>query len=149
MEEASRLRSSLAPRWPRTRRCSPEGLVGCACPALTIPIVRFEFPITWPRRCYSTTSVALGADLLTLLPMLACLPYPTPPPGHVLHCLRDYDGDGDLDVIMTSVGSKTQLHRNNGGDSFEKVAGNTLVNEVTAYRLAIADFDGDGTHWRI
>ncbi|MEI6340679.1 MAG: VCBS repeat-containing protein, partial [Verrucomicrobiota bacterium] len=54
----------------------------------------------------------------------------------------DVEGDGDLDLIVNSVGGGTVLHRNDGKGRFAKAA---LLNPGKGgMSLALADYDGDG-----
>ncbi|MGE3312698.1 MAG: FG-GAP repeat domain-containing protein [Limisphaerales bacterium] len=54
----------------------------------------------------------------------------------------DSDGDGDLDLLVNSVGGGTQLFVNNGKGRFEH--GPVLNADRGGTSLALADFDGDG-----
>ncbi len=59
--------------------------------------------------------------------------------------LADLDGDGDLDLIVNSVGQGTLLFFNNGRGAFAAPnAGSTLNRGLGGSSLAIADVDGDG-----
>ncbi|MCU0867691.1 MAG: VCBS repeat-containing protein [Planctomycetes bacterium] len=63
--------------------------------------------------------------------------------------LRDFDGDGDLDVLS---GTESGYHStpsavfftNNGNGSFTDVTAQRIPADPNAYGLAVADFDGDG-----
>lgn len=54
----------------------------------------------------------------------------------------DLDGDGDLDLIVNSIGQGTQIFFNDGKGHFTKVA--VLNPNRGAMSLALADIDGDG-----
>ncbi len=59
----------------------------------------------------------------------------------------DYDDDGDLDVLIGSLGnSGEKLYRNNGGGSFTNV--NAQIQTITdsTLDLAVGDIDGDGDY---
>ena len=59
-------------------------------------------------------------------------------------CAADYDGDGDLDLLVTNFGPN-RLYRNNGDGTFTDVAEQAGV-ACPGYNTsaAFADFDGDG-----
>jgi predicted nucleotidyltransferase len=58
----------------------------------------------------------------------------------------DYDGDGDLDILLTGDKSTNQpisrIYRNNGADSFEDI--NAGLEGVDNSSVAWGDYDGDG-----
>ncbi|HEV8542643.1 MAG TPA: VCBS repeat-containing protein, partial [Verrucomicrobiae bacterium] len=54
----------------------------------------------------------------------------------------DLDGDGDLDLVVNSVGGGTQIFFNDGKGHFTRVA--VLNSNHGAMSLALADIDGDG-----
>ena len=55
----------------------------------------------------------------------------------------DLDGDGDLDLVVNTVGNGTRIFSNNGSGGFQ--ASPTLLNErVGGMTIASADVDGDG-----
>lgn len=58
----------------------------------------------------------------------------------------DYDGDGDLDLYITTRGRQSNLlFRNEGGESLERVTRGPLVESATGASMACwADVDGDG-----
>jgi len=57
--------------------------------------------------------------------------------------LADIDGDGDLDLTVSSVGGGTIIHVNDGKGRFSR---STLLNpDRCGTSLAFADFDGDGS----
>ena len=57
--------------------------------------------------------------------------------------LADIDGDGDLDLTVSSVGGGTLIHVNDGKGRFSRSA---LLNpDRCGTSLAFADFDGDGS----
>ncbi len=56
--------------------------------------------------------------------------------------LADLDGDGDLDLIVNSVGGGTEVFFNDGKGHFTKIASLNL--NKGGMSLALADIDGDG-----
>jgi hypothetical protein len=54
----------------------------------------------------------------------------------------DLDGDGDLDLVVNSVATGTEIFFNDGTGHFTKVA--TLNPDHAGMSLALADIDGDG-----
>jgi hypothetical protein len=58
----------------------------------------------------------------------------------------DVDGDGDLDLIVTSMGGRNSLFRNDGAGKFtDATAGSGFVGEGRgSTTAALADVDGDG-----
>jgi hypothetical protein len=61
--------------------------------------------------------------------------------------LEDFDGDGDLDVMFSSIGLKDQLRffRNNGDGSFtDRTVEAGLIGEVGGLNLIHSDFNNDG-----
>jgi len=61
--------------------------------------------------------------------------------------MEDFDGDGNLDVMCSSIGFRDQLRlfHNNGDGSFtERTAEAGLVGEVGGLNLIQADFNNDG-----
>lgn len=59
--------------------------------------------------------------------------------------LADLDGDGDLDLIVNSVGGGTRLFLNDGTGKFHEVtAASGLASAAGSMSFAIADIDGDG-----
>ncbi|MCI0541367.1 MAG: CRTAC1 family protein [Verrucomicrobiales bacterium] len=61
--------------------------------------------------------------------------------------LEDFDGDGNLDVMFSSIGLRDQMRyfRNNGDGSFiEKTAEAGLIGEVGGLNLIQSDFNNDG-----
>jgi len=55
----------------------------------------------------------------------------------------DYDGDGDLDVIIASLGSTERLLQNNGG-FLSLVSGALTPIPDSSLDVEVGDFDGDG-----
>src|ERR1051326_4046858 len=59
--------------------------------------------------------------------------------------LADIDGDGDLDLLVTSMGGGTRIFENRGNGRFEEVTARAGVASQTAgTSMALADIDGDG-----
>ncbi|MBN9693461.1 MAG: VCBS repeat-containing protein [Verrucomicrobia bacterium] len=59
--------------------------------------------------------------------------------------LADVEGDGDLDLLLNSVGGGTQCWRNDGTGKFRNVTSESgLASRSGASSLALADVDGDG-----
>ncbi|MAE65245.1 MAG: hypothetical protein CMJ18_13320, partial [Phycisphaeraceae bacterium] len=61
--------------------------------------------------------------------------------------LADYDNDGDLDLLFTTVypGNAARLYRNDGNWNFTNVTGSEGLGGVTVtYQNAWADYDNDG-----
>ena len=56
----------------------------------------------------------------------------------------DVDGDGDLDLLVNSIGAGTRLFLNNGKARFTEAANSGLSRTASATSLALADMDGDG-----
>lgn len=57
----------------------------------------------------------------------------------------DIDGDGDLDLIVNSIGGGTHVYLNNGKGHFTQMPGNLGLNAGRGgMSLALADVDGDG-----
>uniref|UniRef100_UPI001CF83D1D FG-GAP-like repeat-containing protein n=1 Tax=Penaeicola halotolerans TaxID=2793196 RepID=UPI001CF83D1D len=57
----------------------------------------------------------------------------------------DYDGDGDLDILLTGSSASDQIsriYRNNGDDTFTAI--NAGLEEVGFSSVAWGDYDGDG-----
>jgi len=60
--------------------------------------------------------------------------------------LVDVDGDGDLDLIVNSIGAGTHIFLNDGNGNFSESLANHGLNAGRAgMSMALADFDGDGT----
>ncbi len=59
----------------------------------------------------------------------------------------DYDGDGDLDVIITgtdaAMGVQTKIYRNDGNDTFVEIA-NQPIPGTNVGDVVWGDYDGDG-----
>ena len=68
--------------------------------------------------------------------------------------LVDVDGDGDLDLLVNSLGGGTRLFLNDGKGRFQERTDTLLARQGGATSLALADVDGDGdldlyvTHYR-
>ncbi len=58
--------------------------------------------------------------------------------------LADVDGDGDLDLLVTSLGGGTRLFFNDGRGHFTESLDSGLVRRFGATSMALADIDGDG-----
>ncbi len=56
----------------------------------------------------------------------------------------DVDGDGRLDLLVSSLGTGTRLLLNDGKGRFREEAGSGLVRKFGATTLALADVNGDG-----
>ncbi|HTD86227.1 MAG TPA: VCBS repeat-containing protein, partial [Candidatus Binatia bacterium] len=57
----------------------------------------------------------------------------------------DIDGDGDLDLLVNSLGTGTQLFINDGKGYFQESANCGLIRRFGSTSMALADIDGDGT----
>ncbi len=57
----------------------------------------------------------------------------------------DVDGDGDLDLLVTSIGGGTRLFLNDGKGHFQEAMDRGLVRKYGATTMALADVDGNGT----
>jgi hypothetical protein len=58
--------------------------------------------------------------------------------------LADVDGDGDLDLLVNSIGGGTRLFLNDGRGRFSERLDSGLVRRFGSTSLALADIDGDG-----
>ncbi|MBX3354156.1 MAG: VCBS repeat-containing protein [Phycisphaeraceae bacterium] len=56
----------------------------------------------------------------------------------------DYDNDGDLDLIVGSLGSSERLYNNNGSGFFTQVSGVIPVVSDATLDIKVADLNGDG-----
>jgi enediyne biosynthesis protein E4 len=56
----------------------------------------------------------------------------------------DVDGDGDLDLLVNSVGGGTRLFLNDGHGQFTESIQSGLVRSFGSTSMALADIDGDG-----
>jgi hypothetical protein len=67
------------------------------------------------------------------------------PGQHSTGCvLADLDGDGDLDLLVNSLGGGTQAFINDGHGHFSPLAASGLHHGFGATSMALADVDGDG-----
>ncbi|HUR46106.1 MAG TPA: VCBS repeat-containing protein, partial [Candidatus Saccharimonadales bacterium] len=57
----------------------------------------------------------------------------------------DVDGDGDLDLLVNSLGGGTRLLLNDGKGHFTESTNSGLVRRFGSTSLALADIDGNGT----
>ncbi len=58
--------------------------------------------------------------------------------------LVDVDRDGDLDLLVTGIGSGARLFKNNGKGIFHEALDSGLSPKFGATSMALADIDGDG-----
>src|SRR5207244_13290119 len=56
----------------------------------------------------------------------------------------DVDGDGDLDLLVNSIGGGTRAFLNDGHAHFSELTGTRLVRRFGSTSMALADIDGDG-----
>jgi hypothetical protein len=60
--------------------------------------------------------------------------------------LADIDGDGDLDLLVDSLGGGTRIFENDGKGRFKEITERTGVRSKTgSMSMALADVDGNGT----
>ncbi|TMP97205.1 MAG: VCBS repeat-containing protein, partial [Verrucomicrobia bacterium] len=60
--------------------------------------------------------------------------------------LADIDGDGDLDLLVDSLGGGTRIFANEGRGHFQEITDRAGVRSRTgSMSMALADVDGDGT----
>jgi hypothetical protein len=57
----------------------------------------------------------------------------------------DVDGDGDLDLLINSLGGGTRLFLNNGKGQFTESTNAGLTRKFGSTSMALADIDGNGT----
>ena len=57
----------------------------------------------------------------------------------------DVDGDGDLDLLVNSIGGGTRLFLNDGKGHFTESTNSGLLRKYGATSMALADVDGNGT----
>src|SRR5467141_3603498 len=57
----------------------------------------------------------------------------------------DVDGDGDLDLLVNSLGGGTRLFLNDGKGHFTESTNSGLTRRFGSTSLALADVDGNGT----
>src|SRR6266516_3978663 len=59
--------------------------------------------------------------------------------------LADIDGDGDLDLLVNSMGGGTRIFENRGNAHFEEVTARSgVASRTAATSMALGDVDGDG-----
>ncbi len=58
----------------------------------------------------------------------------------------DYDNDGDLDVMVGSLGAAERMYANNGTGTFTHMAGTIQSQSDSTLDVAIADLDGDNDY---
>lgn len=58
--------------------------------------------------------------------------------------LADVDGDGDLDLLVNSIGGGTRLFLNDGAAHFTEVQNSGLARVFGSMSMAMGDIDGDG-----
>jgi hypothetical protein len=56
----------------------------------------------------------------------------------------DVDGDGDLDLLVNSLGGGTRFYLNDGHGHFSEALNSGLAHQFGATSMALADIDGDG-----
>ena len=57
----------------------------------------------------------------------------------------DVDGDGDLDLLVNSIGGGTRLFLNDGKGRFQEATDRGLARKYGATTMALGDVDGNGT----
>src|SRR3989441_86193 len=57
----------------------------------------------------------------------------------------DVDGDGDLDLLLNSIGGGTRLFLNDAKGHFQEATNAGLLRKLGAMTMALGDVDGDGT----
>jgi hypothetical protein len=59
--------------------------------------------------------------------------------------LADVDGDGDLDLLVNSIGGGTRLFLNDGKGHFQEATEHGLLGKYGATTMTLGDVDGNGT----
>ena len=67
-----------------------------------------------------------------------------PGPSSTGAAFADTDGDGDLDLLVNTIGAGTQLFKNDGSGRFSPSTDSGLVHRFGATSMALADIDRDG-----
>ncbi|HXI51305.1 MAG TPA: VCBS repeat-containing protein, partial [Candidatus Saccharimonadales bacterium] len=99
-------------------------------PQWLIPISAFDSEVPFPR--FPDVAARLGLDVDDLA-------------GGVV--MDDFDGDGNLDLVMSSMGVRDQIrffHNNGDGTFTDRTQAAGLVGEVGGLNLISADYDNDG-----
>ena len=99
-------------------------------PQFLIPTSAFDSEVAFPRFPEVAPAVGLDVDALA---------------GGVV--MDDFDGDGNLDLIVSSMGVRDQIryfHNNGDGTFRDETAAAGLVGEVGGLNLLSADYDNDG-----
>src|SRR5262249_2140074 len=56
----------------------------------------------------------------------------------------DYDNDGDLDIVIPSLGSSERIYNNNGSGTFSNVAGAITAISDSSLDVKVGDLNNDG-----
>ena len=78
-------------------------------------------------------------DITASCPVIAC-----PSQYSTGALFADIDGDGDLDLLVNSVGGGTRCFVNNGRGSFKEIMDAGLIRKFGSTSMAMADIDLDG-----